>query len=49
MTDQEEEFVHFVLCIASLNNSWRLINIIKAESGNLLVGPAFRYALVEYS
>lgn len=49
MTDQEEEFVHFVSCIASLNNAWRLINIIKAESGNLLVGPAFRYALVEYS
>lgn len=49
MTDQEEEFVHFVSCIASLNNAWRLINRIKAESGNPLVGPAFRYALVEYS
>jgi hypothetical protein len=49
MTDQEEEFVHFVSCIASLNNAWRLINSIKSESGNPLVGPAFRYALVEYS
>ena len=49
MTDQEEEFVHFVSCIASLNNAWRLINSIKSESGNRLVGPAFRYALVEYS
>ncbi|MBY0248712.1 MAG: hypothetical protein K2Q17_13695 [Nitrospiraceae bacterium] len=49
MTDQEEEFVHFVSCIESLNNAWRLINIIKAQSSNPLVGHAFRYALVEYS
>jgi len=49
MTDQEEEFVHFVSCIESLNNAWRLINRVKAERGNPLIGPAFRYALVEYS
>ena len=49
MTDQEEEFVHFVSCIESLNNAWRLINIIKTDRGNPLIGPAFRYALVEYS
>jgi hypothetical protein len=49
MTDQEKEFVHFVSCIESLNNAWRLINVIKAERDNPLVGPAFRYALIEYS
>lgn len=49
MTDQEEEFVHFVSCIASLNNAWRLINVIKGEIGNPLVGAAFQYVLIEYS
>lgn len=49
MTDQEEGYIHFVSCIASLNTAWRLINIIKVERDNPLIGPAFRYALVEYS
>lgn len=49
MTDQEEEFVHFVSCIESLNKAWRLINVIKGEIGNPLVSAAFQYVLIEYS
>lgn len=49
MTEQEEEFIHFVLCIECLNRVWRLINTIKAAESGSVVGFAFRFALVEYS
>lgn len=48
MTEQEEQFVHFVSCITWLNNAWQLLKIIHAQSDNQLIGPAFRFALVEY-
>lgn len=48
MTEQEEHFVHFVSCIAWLNNAWRLLNTIHTQPENPLIGPAFRFALVEY-
>ena len=48
MTEQEEHFIHFVSCISWLNNAWRLLNIIHTQNENPLVGPAFRFALVEY-
>lgn len=48
MTEQEEHFVHFVSCITWLNNAWRLLNMIHTQSENPLIGPAFRFALVEY-
>ena len=49
LTEQKEEFIHFVLCIECLNRVWRLINTIKDAQRNSLVGYAFRFALVEYS
>ena len=49
MTKLEEEFIHFVSCIDCLNRVWQLINKIKAEQNNPLVGYAFRFALVEYA
>ena len=49
MTEQEEEFIHFVLCIECLNRVWRLMNTIKDAQSSSLVGFAFRFALVEYS
>ena len=48
MTEQEEIFVHFSSCIVWLNNAWRLLQAIQREPSNSLVGPAFRFALVEY-
>ena len=48
MTEQEEHFVHFVSCITWLNNAWRLLNTIQTHPENPLIGPAFRFALVEY-
>jgi hypothetical protein len=49
MTEQEEEFIHFVLCIEYPNRAWNLINTIKVAESGPLVGFAFRFALVEYS
>ena len=43
-----EQFVHFVSCITWLNNAWRSLDMIHTQSGNPLIGPAFRFALVEY-
>lgn len=48
MTKQEEHFVHFVSCITWLNNAWRLLNTIHTQPENPLIGPAFRFALIEY-
>lgn len=48
MTEQEEHFVHFVSCITWLNNAWQLLNTILTQPQNPLIGPAFRFALVEY-
>lgn len=48
MTEQEEQFVHFVACITWLNNVWRLLKMIHTQFDNPLIGPAFRFALVEY-
>jgi len=49
MTEQEEEYVHFVSCIDDLNDAWRLLQEIKQCKGNSLVGAAFQFALIEYS
>jgi hypothetical protein len=48
MTEQEEHFIHFSSSIAWLTNAWRLLQLIQEQSGNSLVGPAFRFALIEY-
>jgi hypothetical protein len=49
MTDQEEEFVHFISSIDKLNNAWRILLEIRSNRDNPLVGPAFQFALIEYS
>jgi len=49
MTEQEEKYIHFVSCIRNLNESLRILNVIKEQSGNPLIGPAFEFALIEYS
>lgn len=49
MTEQEEEFIHFVSCIECLNRVWRMVGAIKTAQSGPLVGYAFRFALVEYS
>ena len=49
MTTKEEEFIHFTSCIAALNSAWLIIKSIKEQSENSLIGPAFRFALIEYS
>ncbi len=49
MTEQEEQYIHFVSCIQNLNEALRILKIIEQQSGNPLVGPAFEFALIEYS
>ncbi len=48
MTEQEEYFIYFASCITWLNNTWRLLHMIKEQPDNPLIGPAFRFALIEY-
>lgn len=49
MTRQEEQYIHFVSCINNLNEAWRILQIIKQSNDNPLIGPAFQFALIEYS
>ena len=49
MIPLHEEFVHFATCMQRLNSAWVTLNAIKVERDNALVGPAFRFALVEYA
>ena len=48
MTEQEEQYIHFVSCTTWLNNAWSLLKTIQQQTGNSLIGPAFRFALIEY-
>lgn len=49
MSTQKEAIAHFDICIDHLGNVWNTLKAIKEHSGHPLVGPAFRYALIEYS
>jgi hypothetical protein len=49
MTPQEEYYVYFVSSIDNLNKAWHILQDIKEYKGSSLVGPAFQFALVEYS
>jgi hypothetical protein len=49
MNLQKEKYIHFATCIENLNNAWRILQEIKQSKDNLLVGPAFQFALIEYS
>ncbi len=49
MNHQEEQYVHFVSCIDNLNYAWGILHEIKGCNDNPLLGPAFQFALIEYS
>jgi hypothetical protein len=49
VTQQEEQYIHFVSSIDDLNSAWRILQEIKRSQNNSLVGPAFQFALIEYS
>lgn len=49
MTEQEEHFIHFSACVVWQNNAWRLLQAVRDQPTNPLIGPAFRFALIEYS
>ncbi len=48
MTEQDEQYIHFVACITSLNNAWHTLMLIDTQRANPLIAPAFRFCLVEY-
>jgi len=49
MNKYEEQYFHFALCIDNLNSAWRILQEIKRQKENLLIGVAFQFALIEYS
>jgi hypothetical protein len=49
MTAAHEEYIHLRICIDRLHASWKTLKAIESDLSNPLSGPAFRYALVEYS
>jgi hypothetical protein len=49
MSAEHEEHIHLLTCIDRLNSAWVTLKTIKEQAGNPLIGPAFRYAIVEYS
>ena len=49
LTEQEEQYVHFVSCTDSLNSAWRILHEIKVSPGNSLIGAAFQFAIIEYA
>ena len=49
MTQQEEQYVHFVSCTDSLNSAWRILHEIKQLPENSLSGTAFKFAIIEYA
>jgi hypothetical protein len=49
MSAEHEEHIHLLTCIDRLNSAWATLKTIENEVKNPLIGPAFRYALVEYA
>ena len=49
MTDAHEAHLHILVCMDRLNAAWNTLLQIQASPDQPLVGPAFRYALVEYA
>lgn len=51
MTEQEERFIHLLSCIRDLNSARRILLEIKQckIDNSVLVGAAFRFALIEYA
>jgi hypothetical protein len=49
MTPNEEQYVHFVECIQSLNRAWRILKELSATEPGVVRAAAYRMALVEYA
>jgi hypothetical protein len=49
MSAEHEEHIHLLTCIDRLKSAWVTLKTIEKEAENPLIGPAFRYALVEYA
>jgi hypothetical protein len=49
MNEAHERHLHLLECIDRVNSAWRTLKLIEANLDHPLSGPAFRYALVEYS
>jgi hypothetical protein len=49
LTEKVEQYIHFVSCVDSLNNAWRILQEIKQSPGNSLIGAAFQFAVIEYA
>jgi YHS domain-containing protein len=50
VTPADEDFIHYVDCIDSLNRAWSILqNLGKVEQPSALNGAAFLFALIEYA
>ena len=49
MSEAHEAHLHLLVCIDRLNDARQTLEAIVANPGSPLIGPAFRYALVEYA
>lgn len=49
MSYKEEKYIHFVSSSDVLNKSRQTLKEIKSHKNHPLVGPAFQFALIEYS
>ena len=49
MHPRNEAFIHFDMSTERLNSALRTLNMVKEHQDHPLMGPAFRFALVEYA
>ena len=49
MTEAHETHLHILVCMDRINAAWNTLKQIQSAPDHPLVGPAFRYALVEYA
>ena len=50
MTSSEEDYVHYMECIDTLNQAWSILQDLRAtEQRNALTAAAYRFALIEYA
>ena len=49
MSEAHYAHLHLLVCIDRVNNAWRTLKTIEENPSSPLLGPAFRYALVEYA
>ena len=49
MNEAHEDHLYILVCIDRLSNAWQTLKTIEESGNHPLIGPAFRYALVEYA